>query len=268
MIWPVGRWVRILEFEMTAGTGLATSRPSSTLSPALGALAELEFRLGDWAGAYEAAVAALRSARRTGLDREIRRGLARLAAIEAGMGREQDCRRHAGEALRLAAAAGDWPVQALAGEALGLLELGLGRLDAAVERLETVERICRAHPEAGGCAVSWAADLADALVRRGDLAGARRLLRSIEPSAALERARAMLAPRNAFGRIFRRTLDLCAWSREPFELGRAELCFGERLQQACQADEARAHLEAALGLFEELGAQPWAERARSELAAA
>jgi tetratricopeptide (TPR) repeat protein len=268
VIWPPGLRVRILDFEMTAGTGLAASRASSSLSPALGALADLEFRLGDWAGAYEAAGAALRSARRTGLDHEIRCGLARLAVIEAGMGRELDCRRHAGEALRLAEAAGDWPMQAIAGEALGLLELGLERLDAAVDRLETVERICRAHPEAGGRAVSWAADLADALVRRGDLAGARHLLGSVEPSVALERARAMLAPRNAFGRIFRRTLDLCAWSQEPFELGRAELCFGERLRQARRAAEARGHLEAALGLFEELGAQPWAERARTELAAA
>ena len=253
---------------MTAGPGLAPSRTSSTLSPALGALAELQFRLGDWAAAREAAAAALQSARRAAVDPEVRCGLTRLAVIEAGMGREEDCRRHAAEAMRLADAAADWPMQALAGEALGLLELGLGRLDAAVERLELVERICRAHPEAGGYALSWAADLADALVRRGDHAGARRLLGSAEPTAALERARAMLAPRNAFGRLFKRTLDGCAWSREPFELGRAELCFGERLRQACRADEARAHLEAALGVFEELGARPWAERARRELGAA
>ena len=253
---------------MTAGPGLAARRAPSSLSPALGALAELEFRLGDWTSAHEAALEAMRSARRSEPDHEIRCALTRLAVIEAAMGRERDCRRHAGAAMHLAARAADWPVQALAGEALGLLELGLGRLDAAVRRLEAVERICRAHPAAGGCAVSWAADLADARVRRGDRAGARRLLGSAETTAALERARAMLAPRNAFGRLFKRSLELCAWSREPFELGRTELCFGERLRQACRSGEARGHLETALGVFEELGAQPWAEHARRELAAA
>jgi tetratricopeptide (TPR) repeat protein len=253
---------------MTAGPGLASRRAPSTLSLALGALAELEFRLGDWASAHEAAVEALRGARRAGLAHEIRCGLTRLAVIEAGMGREQACRSHAGEAMRLSHAAADWPMQALAGEAIGLLELGLGQLDSAIEQLEAVERICQAHPEARDCAVGWAADLADALVRRGDRAGARRLLGSAESSAALERARAMLAPHRTFSRIFRRTLELCAWSRETFELGRTELCFGERLREACRTDEARGHLETALGVFDELGAEPWAERARRELAAA
>ena len=260
---------------MTAGPGLAACPARSALPLALGALAELEFRLGDWAAAHEAAGEALRGARRAPLDREIRCGLTRLAVIEAGMGRSSDCRAHAVEAMRLAAAAADWPVQALAGEALGLLELGLGRLEAAVDRLEAVERICRAHPAAHCLTVAWVADLADARVRRGDHAGARRLLASVAPgsargaqAAALARVRAMVAPRNTFGRLFTRTLDLCAWSHEPFELGRTELCFGERLRHACRPDEARPHLEAALGLFEALGASPWAARARGELVAA
>ena len=55
---------RILEFEMTAGPGLAARRAPSALPPALGALAELEFRLGDWAAAHDAAGEALRGARR------------------------------------------------------------------------------------------------------------------------------------------------------------------------------------------------------------
>ena len=49
------------------------------------------------------------------------------------MGREEDCRRHAGEAMRLAEAAADWPMQAVARGGARLLELGRGRLDAAVD---------------------------------------------------------------------------------------------------------------------------------------
>jgi hypothetical protein len=253
---------------MTPGPGLAARRARTALSPALGALAELEFRLGDWAAAHQAASEALRGARLAALDREIRLGLTRLAVIEAGMGRSGDCRAHADEATRRGSTAGDWPVRALAGEALGLLELGLGRFDAAVERLGTVERICRAHPEAGGCAVTWPGDLADALVRLGDHAEARRLVAGAQPTPALERARATLAPRGAFGRLFKRSLELCVWSRQPFELGRTELCFGERLRHAGRAGEARPHLETALAVFEELGARPWAARARDQLMAA
>jgi hypothetical protein len=78
----------------------------------------------------------------------------------------------------------------------------------------------------------------------------------------------MLAPAHAFGRLFARTLELCAWSRQPFELARTELCFGERLRLARRRTAAGAHLTAALDVFEELGARPWAERARCELAAA
>jgi tetratricopeptide (TPR) repeat protein len=267
--WAARPTSRILEIEMTAGPGLAARRDPSTLSRALGALAELEFRLGDWPAAHDAAREALRGARTGALRAEVLCGLTRLALIEAGMGRERECRAHAGEALRLAAELEDRPMEALAGEALGLLELGLGRLDAAIERLEAVGRLC------GGCTLSWASDLADARVRRGDLAAARRVLNGVEAGrrpncvqvAALERSRAMLAPRHAYGRLFTRTLELCAWSRQPFELARTELCFGERLQRARRRREAETHLAAALEVFEELTARPWAERARRELAA-
>jgi tetratricopeptide (TPR) repeat protein len=261
---------------MTAGPGLAPPCLSSTLSPALGALAELEFRLGDWPAAHEAAHAALGGARRDHQPHELPCALTRLAVIEAAMGRAPECRAHAGEAMRLAAATADRPMEALAGEALGLLELGLGRLDPAIERLEAVARLCSSHPAARGQALRWAADLADARVRRGDREGARRALGGPEPTrrgagcaevAALERARAMLATRDAFGRLFTRTLELCAWAQQPFELARTELCFGERLRQARRRREADAHLTRALRVFEQLGARPWAEHTRRELAA-
>jgi hypothetical protein len=260
---------------MTAGPGLA----GSTHCPALAELAELEFRLGDWVAAYESALEALRSARSAALPREVMNSLAWLALIEAGLGHAQACRSHAAEAVRLAGELADRPVEALAGEAVGLLELGLGRVDVAIERLESVARICHEHPRAGRRAVAWAPDLADARLRRGDRAGAQRALAAVERGArrragscalvaASERSRAMLAADHAYPRQFTRALAWSAWSRQPFELARTELCYGERLRRARRGPEAREHLAAALGTFEELGARPWAQRASCELAAA
>ena len=54
----------------------------------------------------------------------------------------------------------------------------------------------------------------------------------------------------------------------PFERARTLLAFGRRLHRARRRGEARARLHDALAGFERLGAQAWAEQARSELRAA
>jgi DNA-binding CsgD family transcriptional regulator len=56
-------------------------------------------------------------------------------------------------------------------------------------------------------------------------------------------------------------------SHRPFEWARTELAFGELLRRSGHRVDARAHLRTALTTFDELGAQPWAERARQELRA-
>jgi DNA-binding NarL/FixJ family response regulator len=53
----------------------------------------------------------------------------------------------------------------------------------------------------------------------------------------------------------------------PFERARTELCLGERRRRAGRRVDARVPLRAALSTFEELGARPWADRARAELRA-
>jgi DNA-binding CsgD family transcriptional regulator len=50
-------------------------------------------------------------------------------------------------------------------------------------------------------------------------------------------------------------------------MARTELCFGERLRRNRDRIQARAALRRALTIFDGLGAEPWSERARSELAA-
>jgi DNA-binding CsgD family transcriptional regulator len=57
------------------------------------------------------------------------------------------------------------------------------------------------------------------------------------------------------------TLSCCS----PFERARTQLCFGERLRRARRNTAARIALKSALDTFEQLGAAPWADRARREL---
>jgi DNA-binding NarL/FixJ family response regulator len=56
-------------------------------------------------------------------------------------------------------------------------------------------------------------------------------------------------------------------SPTPFERARTALCYGERLRRAKRLVDARGPLHSALKGFTELGAEPWAARARAELAA-
>ncbi|MDX6538061.1 MAG: hypothetical protein QOD37_2402, partial [Gaiellales bacterium] len=51
------------------------------------------------------------------------------------------------------------------------------------------------------------------------------------------------------------------------ERARTELAYGERLRRVRRRGDARSHLRDAHAAFRRLGAEPWAERARLELAA-
>jgi DNA-binding CsgD family transcriptional regulator len=54
----------------------------------------------------------------------------------------------------------------------------------------------------------------------------------------------------------------------PFERARTQLRLGERLRRERRLVDARVPLRSALAAFERLGATPWADKARAELAAA
>jgi DNA-binding NarL/FixJ family response regulator len=66
---------------------------------------------------------------------------------------------------------------------------------------------------------------------------------------------------------FREALELLPAARRPFEYARIELLLGEFLRRNRRRREARDHLRAAMAAFEQLGADPWEERARNELRA-
>jgi DNA-binding CsgD family transcriptional regulator len=234
---------------------------------------EVDFRTGRWAVAYAHALEALGMARETGQALWI---LPFLTRIEAGQGRERESRAHAEEALELARQLGGLDTVTLFAEsALGLLELGVGRSDAALEHMDRVARLAEANGLGEAGITSWAPDRIEALARAGRSDDAEAALawfqREAERSplsralAAASRCAGLLAAQ--FDASFAEALRLHDRTLDPFERARTELAFGERLRRAKRKTEAREQLHAALETFERLGAAPWADQAYAELQA-
>jgi DNA-binding CsgD family transcriptional regulator len=85
--------------------------------------------------------------------------------------------------------------------------------------------------------------------------------------ARAERCRAMVAPDDSFSSGFERAFELHAATPDTFESARTRLLFGGRLRRSGKRVRSRQEIRHALELFEQLGAEPWAEQASSELAA-
>ncbi|MGY1682390.1 ATP-binding protein [Geodermatophilus sp. SYSU D01176] len=122
-----------------------------------------------------------------------------------------------------------------------------------------------------------ALDVLDIAVRAGREDVARARLAEVEQFAAAtgtasavavaEHGRALLADGADAEKHFRAALDAHASSPRLPDRARTHLAFGEHLRRARRRVDAREHLRAALTLFEELGAAPYAERAAQELRA-
>ncbi|RNE66783.1 helix-turn-helix transcriptional regulator [Cryobacterium tepidiphilum] len=86
-------------------------------------------------------------------------------------------------------------------------------------------------------------------------------------AAAAEHGRALLAEGGEAERHFLSALEHHDRGMRPFNRARTALALGEFLRRARRRVDSREHLRSALVTFEELGARPWAERARDELRA-
>ena len=196
------------------------------------------------------------------------------ASLQARQGEEELSRAAADEALALSRRHGLSFFTVWALDALGELDLGLGRLGPAVERLEekrrTLAELGISDPD-----LSPAPELVEASVRGGDVPDVEATLddfaRTAEAKgqpwalARLARARGLLA--QAGEQQFEEALRLHEATPDRFEQGRTRLCYGECLRRAGQRVRAREQLREALEAFDRLGAEPWAERARAELLA-
>ncbi|WP_344408192.1 helix-turn-helix transcriptional regulator [Actinomadura nitritigenes] len=239
------------------------------LAPVLMIRARARLMLGHHRDARTAATEGLRIAADTGQHRirvYLETVLGLLAAIE---GDEERCTELTEEALARAVP----PSSVHAAAARGLLDLGLGRHEAALSRLSDVV----SGPNRQG-AIASLPDLVEAAVRAGrpelgeDAAGwytgwARQIGRPWAEAIAL-RCAALLAPDGAADAMFAEAVELHRKGGTPFERARTELLYGEWLRRSRRRNDARAQLHSALEAFERLGAAPWAERVRTELRAA
>jgi DNA-binding CsgD family transcriptional regulator len=198
--------------------------------------------------------------------------------VETDLGFVEQARTSAESALqRSRVASNDIFIVIILG-VLGRLELSLGDLEAAGDRLRELP----ARLLAGGAndpnLPVWA-DAIETLVALGELDQACSYLEQYEvnaqrlPSpwavAAAARCRGLLEaaegkPPAAFAAFERALAELNVYPY-PLERGRTLLCLGVVRRQARKRRAAREALEEALAIFEELGARLWAERARAEL---
>jgi DNA-binding CsgD family transcriptional regulator/tetratricopeptide (TPR) repeat protein len=211
----------------------------------------------------------LRLARDTGQQRWADALAEPLALLAAASGDRQLCQQLADEALGRAASPA-WNVPWVAA-ALGLLDLGLGRAEDALARLETLaegRRFFHIPPTRS------TPDLVEAAVRLGRPEEATAPLALFETwsrniaqpwaAALVHRCQALL---DGDEHHFRQALNLYEQGDRPFDQARTRLLYGEWLRREKRKADARIHLGIALQAFGRLGATPWADRAQAELTA-
>jgi DNA-binding CsgD family transcriptional regulator len=257
------------------GAELARARGSfGLLAPALGFLSLRNFVAQRFDQAAVTAAEAEQLARDAGAENLMALPMTVLAAVAAIRGRDDEARRLVSEAIALAGAHGLLLAAARPVWALALLDLGRGRWDDALARLESISAARMGL--AGAIAMRTIPDRIEAAVRAGRPEAARPALAAYESWAArgnmpwvwprLASCRALLADGPEATTHFEEALRLSADAR-PFDLARIHLLSGEHLRRERRRSDSRVHLRAALEGFEQLGADPWADRARTELRA-
>ena len=219
--------------------------------------------------ARQTASEALRLARDTGQQRWTDALGEPLALLAAARGDDELCRELTDAALDGA----DRPAWTVpwTSAALGLLDLGLGRAETALARLETLAEGRRFFHIP---ATRSTPDLVEAAVRLGRPQAAEESLGLLATwsrntgqawtEALVHRCRALV---EGDEHHFTRALALLDNDHRPFDEARTRLLYGEWLRREKRKSGARIQLNAALEIFQRLGAAPWADRASGELTA-
>jgi DNA-binding CsgD family transcriptional regulator len=246
---------------------------------ALWLLSLLEWRAGNWELAARHAADLLELRAQFGREGDQPVSEWPAALIAAHRGQIEDARGRSERSLALAEAQG--VRVALSGHrwVLGFIELSRGEPAKALRYLEPAWEI-RDGLRLLEPGFQWElADTLEALIAVGELEQAEARLIPVEDRArALDRSGAiaitarcralLLAARGDLAGAhagFERALAEHARTQDPFQHARTLLAFGATQRRAKQRGAARATLEQALAIFEQLGAPLWAEQARAEL---
>ncbi|HUC26087.1 MAG TPA: AAA family ATPase [Streptosporangiaceae bacterium] len=286
---PSSLFDRLLQlyFDIVGGDLLAVRRRAAAMAAecrdagaagllayALTYLASAEFAYGEFREAMAAAEEGLRIAADTGQAVLIGVLGSTAALLAAVTGDEEACRARAAQVRDLPASA---QTLGLTGTdtALAMLDLGCGRYQSALDRMQAATygparhspEMLYAYPVHVEAAVrAGRPDLAaDPLARFTAWAGA-----TGQPWATAMAARcaALTAGEADAGPLYRRAVAAHEGDGRPFEQARTWLLYGEWLRRHQRRADARKHLIAAAGAFARMGARPWQERAEAELRAA
>jgi DNA-binding CsgD family transcriptional regulator len=229
-----------------------------------------------WAVAESTYREAIELARESDQRTDLAFGLSGLAWLHARRGREQACREAATEALALSVELGTRMFEVWATAAFGELELGLGDAARAAEQFERQRRLLE-ELSITDVDLSPGAELVDAYTRLGRSDDAQKIAAALTAAADAKsqpwslaraaRSRGLVADDAEMAGHFDQALRHHAQTPDAFEKARTQLAYGERLRRARNRVLAREQLREAVEAFERLDARPWADRARSELAA-
>ena len=202
--------------------------------------------------------------------------LFRLGWVEALRGNLNEARSHCARSLRLAEQSNGGFVRG-ARLTLGYLESALENYEAAWSYLDPENPLTGSMPP--GRPVVHVPESVEVLVALGRISEARSRLELFEERAtALNRVWAIAAAAHCRSLILTAEGDLDGAEESslqaialteangwPLQLGRALLALGTAQRRGGRKGEARATLERAVAVFEEMGAKIWLERARHEL---
>jgi len=262
------------------GQDLAEAHGDASFLPwPLMRLAQLELLAGNWMLAEAHAEAGVEVALQTG-QRPLQADLqCTQALVLAHRGQVEGARAAADEGLRLAESSGAGIGLWLAHWALGLLDLSLDDAEGASVRLEALRAKSESAAIVDPGENRYLGDLGEALTRLGRTAeadvladGLEALGRSLERHSAVAvafRLRGLAALERGETGAALEALDRALVCHDlvpiPFDRARTLLALGSAQRRDRQRKAARETLEGAVSMFEQLGAELWAARARAEL---